>query len=87
MLSSSSFSTVVKLKATPFSLFFNAILTQTKLEEEGSWVHKTQTKPEEEGSWVRREIKKMKKKQIEKLGLRVNVYFLVCVFLMGCVEK
>ena len=57
MLSSSSFSTVVKLKATPFSLFFNAILTQTKPEEEGSWVHKTQTKPEEEGSWVRREIK------------------------------
>ena len=71
MLSSSSFSTVVKLKATSFSLFFNAILTQTKPKEEGSWVHKTQTKPEEEGSWVRREIKKKKKKkkQIEILGL------------------
>ena len=47
MLSSSSFSTVVKLKATPFSLFCNAILIQTKPEEEGSWVHKTQTKQEE----------------------------------------
>ena len=22
-----------------------------------------------------------------KIGLRVNVYFLVCIFLMGCVEK
>ena len=50
-------------------------------------MHKTQTKPEEEGSWVRREIKKKKNKQIEILGLRVNVYFTVCVFLMGCVEK
>ena len=66
MLSSSSFSTVVKLKATPFSLFFNVILTQTKSEEEGSWVHKTQTKPEEEVSWVRREMKKKKKKKKKK---------------------
>ena len=33
-----------------------------------------------------REMKK-KKKKIEKLGLRVNKYFPVCVFLMGCVEK
>ena len=33
-----------------------------------------------------REMKK-KKKEIEKLGLRVNVYFPVCVFLMGCGEK
>ena len=24
---------------------------------------------------------------IEKLGLRVNVYFPVCVFLMGCIKK
>ena len=39
-----SFSTVVKLKATSFSLFCNAILRQTKPEEEGSWVYKTQTK-------------------------------------------
>ena len=23
----------------------------------------------------------------EKLGLRVNVYFPVCVFLIGCIEK
>ena len=35
MLSSSSFSTVVKLKATPFSLFCNAIITQTKPRELG----------------------------------------------------
>ena len=27
------------------------------------------------------------KKEIEKLGLRVNMYFSVCVFLIGCVEK
>ena len=33
-----------------------------------------------------REMKK-KKKEIEKLGLRVNMYFPVYVFLMGCVEK
>ena len=33
-----------------------------------------------------REMKK-KKKEIEKLGLRVNMYFPVRVFLMGCVEK
>ena len=33
-----------------------------------------------------REMKK-KIKEIEKLGLRVNMYFSVCVFLMGCVEK
>ena len=35
---------------------------------------------------VRREMKK-KKKEIEKIGLRVNLYFPLWVFLMGCIEK
>ena len=28
-----------------------------------------------------------KKKEIEKIGLRVNLYFPLWVFLMGCIEK
>ena len=38
------------------------------------------------GVGVRREVKK-KKKEIEKIGLRINLYFPLCVFLMGCIEK
>ena len=30
---------------------------------------------------------KKKKKEIEKLGLKINMYFSVCVFLTGYVEK
>ena len=38
------------------------------------------------GVGVRKEMKK-KKKDIEKIGLRVNLYFPLWIFLMGCIEK
>ena len=46
-----------------------------------------QTKPLRRNKEVglRREIKK--KKEIEKIGLKVNLYFPLWIFLMGCIEK
>ena len=41
---------------------------------------------EEERELGCKEMKKEKKEK-EKLGLRVNMYFFICVFLMGCVGK
>ena len=70
-----------------FKANFNVILTIFQ-HHSHSFLLFFQTKPlrRKNGVGVRREMKK-KKKEIEKIGLRVNLYFPLWVFLMECIEK